>query len=81
MLLACVVVCGAVFHNVLYAVGCCVAIWADIRYGIIQDLPITQKGWVMSTAQPGQVDSVYTGEGGFGRVDVWGFCTQQSVVF
>lgn len=28
---------------------------------IIQDLPITQKGWVMTTAQPGQVDSVYAG--------------------
>ena len=80
VLLACVVVCSAVFHNVFYAVGCYVAVWTDIRHGIIQNLLITQKGWVMPTTESGQMDSVFTGEGGLGRVDIWGSCMQQFVV-
>ena len=30
VVLACVVVCSAVFHSMFYAVGCYVAVWTDI---------------------------------------------------
>ena len=35
---------------------------------------------MVSTLQPGQVDSVLTGKEGFGRMDVWGPCKQLCVV-
>ena len=40
---------------------------------------IAEKNRMVSTPQPGQVDSVLTGKRGFGRVDVWGSCKQLSV--
>ncbi|KAG0696846.1 Ubiquitin-protein ligase E3C [Chionoecetes opilio] len=71
---------SAVFYNMFDSVGCCVASWTGIRNGPIQPLLVAQKSWMVSTPQPGQVDSALTGKGGLGRVDVWGPCKQLSVV-
>ena len=66
MLLAFVVACSAVFH----------------MFSMLRDAMsflIIQKGCVMPTVEPSQVDSVFTVDGGLGRVDVWGSRTQQFV--
>ncbi|KAG0710633.1 hypothetical protein GWK47_022402 [Chionoecetes opilio] len=52
----------------------------SIPNGPIQRLLIAQKSRVVSTSQPGQVNSVPTGKGGLTKVDVWGPCKQPSVV-
>ncbi|KAG0718539.1 hypothetical protein GWK47_052250 [Chionoecetes opilio] len=54
---------------------------SGISNGPIQPVLIAQKGRVLSTPQPGQVDSALTGKGILGWVDVRGPCKQLSVVF
>ena len=81
VLLAYVVVCDAVFHDVFNIMGVYVTPWTGIIRGVIQPLLITQKGWVMSAPQPGQVDSVLSRESCFRRVDVGGSSVQLRVVF
>ena len=81
MLLACVVVCSAVFHDVFNIMGLCVASWTGVVGGVIQPFLIAQKSRVMSTPQPGQVDSVLTGEGCLRRMDVGGSSVQLCVVY
>ena len=70
MLLACMVVCGSVFHNSFDIMGLCVASWTGIVGRVIQLLLITQESWVMSARKPGQLDSVLARKCCFSRMDV-----------
>lgn len=77
---ACCVYCSAVFHNELNSVGCCVASWTGICNDSNQPLLTSQKGWVMSIPQPGQMDPFLIGKGGCRRVGAGRPSKQLSVV-
>jgi len=65
-------VCCAVFHYEIDGVLLSVTTQAGAINGIIQPLLIAQDGWMVTTPEPGQVDSVFPRKGNFGKVDVRG---------